>query len=135
MNKILVGIDGSEGSEHALNKALTLIDEFGEIILLAVIPSEDHYIFLNSENPLDLFKQANQYLTDISNNLFDQDFAITPIVKKGEAASVIIDTANEKEVDLIVIGSKGASKIGWVSLGSVANRVVQYAHIPVMIVR
>jgi nucleotide-binding universal stress UspA family protein len=135
MNKILVGIDGSEGSEHALNKALTLIDEYGEIILLAVIPSETPIVTLEVKKPKDLYKQAKDYLTDISNNLLDQDYAITTMIKEGEAASVIIDTANDKEVDLVVIGSKGSSKIGWYSLGSVANKVVQYAHRPVMIVR
>ena len=32
MKKILVGFDGSEGSEQALNRAMMLLDEFGEVL-------------------------------------------------------------------------------------------------------
>ena len=39
------------------------------------------------------------------------------------------------EFDLIVLGSRGTSELGQFLLGSVANRVVQYAHKPVMVVR
>jgi len=46
MNKILVGIDGSE---HALNKAMTLISEYGELILLAVVPSPSDKTFVDDE--------------------------------------------------------------------------------------
>ena len=49
MRKVLVGFDGSEGSEHALNRAITLVDEYGELILLAVIPSMDEKTFVDSE--------------------------------------------------------------------------------------
>ena len=38
MKKILVGFDGSEGSEHAMNRAILLLDQYGELILFAVIP-------------------------------------------------------------------------------------------------
>ncbi|MCK5112489.1 MAG: universal stress protein, partial [Thermoplasmatales archaeon] len=38
MKRILVGFDGSEGSENALNKAMMLMDENGELIILAVVP-------------------------------------------------------------------------------------------------
>ena len=39
MKKILVGFDGSEGAEQALSRAIMIIDEYGELILLAVIPT------------------------------------------------------------------------------------------------
>lgn len=39
MNKILVGFDGSEGAEQALNRAMMLINSDGELFLIAVIPS------------------------------------------------------------------------------------------------
>ena len=57
------------------------------------------------------------------------------MVEEGDAAAVIIDIANKLDVDLIVLGSRGTSAIGRYLLGSVANKVVQYAHKPVMVVR
>ena len=48
---------------------------------------------------------------------------------------MIIDVANRLKVDLIVLGSKGQSELGQYLIGSVANKVVQYAAKPVMVVR
>ena len=49
MKRILVGYDGSQGSERAVNKALSIIDEGGEIVLLAVIPCREGKGFLDSD--------------------------------------------------------------------------------------
>lgn len=38
MKRVLVGFDGSEGAENALNKAMMIIDDDGELILLAIVP-------------------------------------------------------------------------------------------------
>ena len=47
----------------------------------------------------------------------------------------LVDGSNKLNVELIVLGSKGTSAFGHYLLGSVANKVVQYAHKPVMVVR
>jgi len=135
MNKILVGIDGSKGSEHALNKALILISEFGEIILLAVVPSPSEKTFVDNEIYKKLSRKANDLIKDIIGDVGENEFIIKGIVENGDAAAKIIDIANNLNVDLIMLGSKGTSKIGKYPIGSVANKVVQYAHKPVMIVR
>lgn len=136
MNKILVGFDGSEGAEHALNRAITLIeDEYGEIILLAVVPTPSDKTFVDDEIYKNLRKKAEMIISNAIRDLGEQDFEIKGIVEEGDAAEVIIDTANKLNVDLIVLGSKGKSELGRYLLGSVANKVVQYAHKPVMVVR
>jgi len=56
-------------------------------------------------------------------------------VEEGDPAAIIIDVSNKLDVDLIVLGSKGKSELGRYLIGSVANKVVQYAHKPVMVVR
>jgi nucleotide-binding universal stress UspA family protein len=135
MRRILVGIDGSEGSEYALNKALMLIDEYGELILLAVIPSKDVHIFLDDQTHRSLEEKAKHLLDDIKTDIGEQDFLLKPLIRSGSAADVIIDVANEMDVDLIVLGSRGTGSPGWHDFGSVANKVVQFAHKPVMVVR
>ena len=57
------------------------------------------------------------------------------IIEEGNTAEKIIDIATKLNVDLIVLGSRGSNKIGIYPLGSIANKVVQYAHKPVMVVR
>lgn len=135
MNKILVGFDGSEGAEQALNRALTLIDEFGELILLAVVPSKSDKTFVDQNMYDNLKQKADNLIKNVIKDLGKNNFEIKGIVEKGDPSAKIIDIANKLKVDLIVLGSKGTSELGHFPLGSVANRVVQYAAKPVMVVR
>jgi len=135
MKKILVGFDGSEGSEQALNRAITLLDEYGELVLLAVIPSPSDKTFVDTEMYNTIKKKANNMISAVIRDLGPQDFIVTGMVEEGDAAARIIDVANKLNVDLIVLGSKGTSELGQYPIGSVANKVVQYAHKPVMVVR
>ena len=135
MKKILVGFDGSEGSEMALNKAMALVDEYGELILLAVVPNPAEKTFLDIEMYKNMKKKADSLISDAVTDIGSHDYTITGMIEEGDAAAVIIDIANKLDVDLIVLGSRGTSTIGRYLLGSVANKVVQYAHKPVMVVR
>jgi len=77
----------------------------------------------NSLNPLDTPRNENE--------LFD-----TAIVEaETSTASTIVDYAESKNVDLLVIGSKGRTGLKKMLVGSIATDVVKYAHCPVMIVR
>jgi nucleotide-binding universal stress UspA family protein len=135
MNKILVGFDGSEGAEQALNRAMILLEEYGEMILLAVVPSrgDKTFVDVNAYNILKL--KAKNLIDQTILDLGEHEFKIKGMVEQGDPASVIIDVANRLNVDLIVLGSKGQSEIGQYLIGSVANKVVQYAAKPVMVVR
>jgi len=135
MRKILVGFDGSEGSEHALNRAIMLIDEYGLLVLVAVIPKNDIRSFVDSDSYEKLKKKAETIISDTIRDLGKQSFEMKGIVEEGDPAAKIIDISNKMDVDLIVLGSKGESEIGNYPIGSVANKVVQYAHKPVMVVR
>jgi nucleotide-binding universal stress UspA family protein len=135
MKKILVGFDGSEGSEQALNRAMMLIEEYGELILLAVIPSRSDKIFVDEDIYKELKQKAENMINEVINDVGQHEFTITGMIEEGDPAVIIIDVASKLNVDLIVLGSKGTSALGRYLLGSVANKVVQYAHKPVMVVR
>jgi nucleotide-binding universal stress UspA family protein len=65
------------------------------------------------------------------NELFD-----TAIVEaETSTASTIVDYAESKNVDLLVIGSKGRTGLKQMLVGSTATDVIKYAHCPVMVVR
>ena len=135
MNKILVGFDGSEGAENALNKAMSLINEEGEIILLAVVPGPSDKSFVDNDIYNQLKHKARILIDSVISDIGSHEFMVTGIVEEGDVAAKIIDVANNLNCDLIVLGSKGVSEIGRYPIGSVANKVVQYARKPVMIVR
>lgn len=135
MKKILVGFDGSEGAENALNKAMMLVDEDGEIILIAVVPSPSEKSLVDQDMYERLKKKAHAIVDQAIVDIGPHEFTITGMVEEGDVAAKIIDVANMLNCNLIVLGSKGASEIGQYPIGSVANKVVQYAAKPVMVVR
>lgn len=135
MRKILVGFDGSEGAEQALNRAMMMINTYGELILLAVVPSPDEKTFVDEEMYQNLKRKAKNLVDGVIMDIGQHEYNITGIVEEGDPASIIIDIASRENVDLIVLGSKGQSELGQYLIGSVANKVVQYAAKPVMVVR
>jgi len=136
MKRILVGFDGSEGAENALNKAMMLINPDGEIIILAIVPKPSDRNLVDAKTYEVLKLRAHNIINLAVKDLGSHEFTISGMVREGEdIAAVIIDVANELRCDLIVLGSKGSSSLGKYPLGSVANKVVQYAAKPVMVVR
>ena len=136
MKKILVGFDGSEGSEQALNRAMGMINQYGEIILLAVVSKPDEQYFIDEELYENMKIKAQNLVDQAIIDMGQQEIEFKGMIEEGsDPAAVIIDVANRLDVDLIVLGSKGKSELGSFTLGSVANKVVQYAHKPVMVVR
>ena len=135
MKRILVGFDGSEGAEAALNKAMSLLDEDGELVILAVVPGPSDKSFVDHDIYNQLKQKARILIDSVIADIGSHDFTITGMVEEGDPSAKIIDIASTLNCDLIVLGSKGASEIGRYPLGSVANKVVQYAHKPVMVVR
>jgi nucleotide-binding universal stress UspA family protein len=136
MKRVLVGFDGSEGAENALNKAMMIIDDDGELILLAIIPSPSERNLLDKKTTELIKTRAHTMLTNVIRDIGSHGFSINGMVKEADdIAAVIIDVANELRCDLIVLGSRGSSTLGKYPIGSVANKVVQYAAKPVMVVR
>ncbi|MBN1280232.1 MAG: universal stress protein [Candidatus Thermoplasmatota archaeon] len=136
MKRIVVGFDGSEGAENALNKAMMIIDADGELIILAIVPLPSDRNLLDQKSYEILKARAHNLVNSVVQDLGSHEYTITGMIKEGEdIAALLIDTANELHCDLIVLGSRGASELGKYPIGSVANKVVQYAAKPVMVVR
>ncbi len=135
MDRILVGIDGSEGSRLALKKAIALISDYGEIILISVVPTPKEKTFVEIDVYNKIRIKAEELIKNTIKEFVGKKFNISGMIEEGDAAGKIIDTAVKLNVDLITLGSKGSSEIGVYPIGSIANKVVQYAHKPVMVVR
>jgi nucleotide-binding universal stress UspA family protein len=56
-------------------------------------------------------------------------------LRVGEVAQEVVDLAEELEIDLIVVGTRGRSVIGRALMGSVSDSVVRHAHCPVVVAR
>ena len=71
----------------------------------------------------------------ISTDLTDSRFETAIIEAETSAASTIVDYAESKNVDLLIIGSRGLTGLKKMLVGSTASAVVKYAHCPVLVVR
>ena len=150
ITKILVGIDGSESSFNAANYATDLSVKFNsEVILLSIVPSKIHHgdssgVFgMVSQSYLnDYKKEAEKWFKEIINSVKNEEtFEIENKIKTDiittpfSIAASILNYAEERDVDLILIGTRGNSGLKKMLLGSVASDIVTYSYCPVLIIK
>ena len=83
-----------------------------------------------------LINEAKTYLDGIIEKLRAGGLEhVVATVIEGDAASEIIDAARQTPASLIVMASHGRSGVGRWLLGSVAEKVVQHSHEPVLMIR
>jgi nucleotide-binding universal stress UspA family protein len=149
-SKILVPIDGSEPSFHAAHIASNIANKFNsEIIVLYVVvaPSKSEYANLTglvTPKQIDMIienakKQARNWFIRIEDMIKEKNPNIkvsTKVILTGLAVyGEIIQYADQNNIDLIVIGSRGRSGIKKLLLGSTASGVVTYADCPVLVTK
>ncbi|MGE4505849.1 MAG: universal stress protein [Desulfovibrionaceae bacterium] len=81
-----------------------------------------------------ILKRCKRDITAVCPNC-PQDMEDEVLVKHGEAVSAILETAKEKQCDLIVMGSHGHSSFLDALMGVTATRVIRRAEVPVLVVR
>jgi nucleotide-binding universal stress UspA family protein len=80
--------------------------------------------------------EGEKYLNKVKRNANEKNIQIkTEIISSTNIAGGIVDYAEENNIDLIVIGTRGRSGFKKLLLGSVASHVVTYAHCPVLVVK
>jgi nucleotide-binding universal stress UspA family protein len=145
-SRILVAVDGSDISMNAADYAITLAknnNNEAEIFVINVIDLLPIFKML----PSDTRKQLTRIGRQQASQIFDTvaEMAKRQGVKKKintemvetsvSAADEIIRYAQEKGVDLIVVGTKVRSGMSKALLGSVASKVVTYSPCSVLVVR
>ena len=149
---ILVALDGSEASDHALDHALSIATKYeSKLVLLAVVQRVMIPIFPDEGFggiPLSAAKDMAQYqekMKDIYKDVLEEAEAkvreehpgleVETILKEGRPSATIVDIAENDGVDLIVMGSRGiGGYTGWI-LGSTSRRVVDSCTKPILIVK
>jgi len=135
--KILVGYDGSALSEKAVDVAIRLgIYEKSSISVLAVARLPEPATSVEVEAVLD---DARQYYEQGFNRLKERGkmfgVEISTDIVVGHPAEQLIHRAEMEKSDLIVVGRRGTSLFQKIMLGSVSERVLRYAHCPVLLVK
>jgi len=141
--KLIIGLDGGDGSKNALGYAVHLaIQENAELLLVSVVEpipplaytpgGPPSYIPQIMQNRLeDTTSMQYMHLEKLRETYPDLD--VKGVVKEGRAAKTIREMSGG--ADLIVIGHRGTGGVlSWV-LGSVAKEITDMCTVPVLIVK
>jgi nucleotide-binding universal stress UspA family protein len=149
IKKILVAVDGSIPSLEAAEHAITLAAKYGaELIALHVVSPDVRYGYLEDvitpglpaplkEVVILAMENGQKYLDEVKQKAIRNATKVQTEVIIGTTSVVkeIVEFAEEHEIDLIVVGTRGISGIKKMLLGSTASGVLSYAHCPVLIVK
>ena len=141
MKKILIPTDFSKNAEHALKVAAQIAKKNdGEIILLHMLelPNQgsDAMVRGKSIPEIMFFKNAAiNKLEDLMDADYLKDIPVSEIIQFEMAFDGILNISKKNNVDLIVMGSHGASGFKEMFIGSNAEKVVRNSEIPVLIIK
>ena len=131
--KILFPLDFSPAAPLVARHVAAMADKFqAELHVIHVIPTYDRHAFASYGKVMDEIKQrtGGELNKFVAEHL--KDIRAKTEVVSGHTGRQILEYANKQNISLIIMGTHGRSEISQLIFGSVAQRVVQSATIPVM---
>ena len=142
-SSIVVGMDGSDTAREAVTQATALARSVGARIELvsAYEPVSDARLRESIAVPQDLHwiinprEDVEAALEDAAAAIRAAGVEVEVFARQGDPADAILDVAEERGSDLIVVGNKGMTGAKRFLLGSVPNKVSHHAPCSVLIIR
>lgn len=140
MKKILVPVDFSECSEHALKVASDLAKKYNAEIIALHMMGMNEGVLTNRQNQKMLegiyfIKLAQKRFKEFLDKDYLKGVSITDSVYNYKDFSEINNVASENNVDIIIMGSHGSSGLSEVFVGSNTEKVVRHSEIPVLVIK
>jgi len=141
---IVVGTDGSDTARKAVQEAIDLAKAVGAAVCLVSAYEPVPQAQLREEArqaPEDLQWRVNpreevdQTLSDAAEIVRGAGVEVETFAREGDPADAILDVAEERTADLIIVGNKGMTGARRFLLGSVPNKVSHHAPCSVLIIR
>lgn len=141
-SNILIATDGSKCSMNAVEKGINLAKNLSANVLMLYVMDMHAIIESIEANPAKNknIKEMTVILEKSADKVLDGTLEqcpydkITKITIEGIPKEVINSIAREHNVDLIVMGTHGRTGLKRLLMGSVAEHVLRYSKVPVMIV-
>ncbi len=143
--KILVPLDGSVLAECVLPHVESIVKgcKVEEVVFLRVTEPFRRFCDLDgcvtqeTMNSIDADNKsaAEKYLSELIERTRFDGVSVKPVVTTGTPAESIAEYATENSVDLIAIATHGRSGVGRWTWGSVADRILRSACVPVLMIR
>jgi nucleotide-binding universal stress UspA family protein len=136
MNRIVLGYDDSDASQRALERAAQIAKAFGsELLVISVAPVE--MSVGRSGGPVDPTEPLSKHTAELEQArqyLDGQGIQAEYQPAVGEPATAIVDLAQERGADLIIVGTREPNMIARLLGQSVSDAVAHKAHVDVLIV-
>ena len=135
--RIVVGYDGSKQAEKAAAVAFSMAKAMdSKVLLFAVARPPEPATSVELEAVLDDAREHYQMaFRKLLETAHENNLEVETEIAVGHPAEQIIHKAETIKADLVILGRRGTSLFEKWILGSVSERVLRYAHCPVMVVR
>lgn len=136
--KILLAADGSQYALRAAQKAIEVAKLSQETYIEVVYVIDGNTSkadVLRSHDAGMLALQRREKLHEIEELLQQALVSYEISLLRGEPGPTIVDYANQKAFDIVIIGSRGLNKLQEMVLGSVSHKVAKRVECPVLIVK
>lgn len=139
--KVVIPLDGSELAESVLPYVQQIASPLGaELILVRNIESSAYTFAADSSMAAarlleSMHQEIEKYLVRHREELERSGYRVQTEIARGDIASAIVRVATDHGADLIAMTTHGRSGVPRAVLGSVADRVVRSAHLPVLLIR
>jgi nucleotide-binding universal stress UspA family protein len=137
MKEILVAHDGSDSSGLALKKALEIAGKFNSsLTVISVVPE----LYLTELMEVDRARILESLMAEAKKTMEEIKKTVSPlrlktVIKRGNPADEILQTAQSLKADLVVTGSHGRRGAQKFLLGSVSSKIVEHAECSVLVVK
>ncbi|SEV96532.1 universal stress protein [Natrinema salifodinae] len=129
---ILVPTDGSDGTRRSITHGLTIAERFDATIHALSIVPEGPLGTLQTDEAIPAAERAVERVESEANR---EGVDVVTAVERGVPHEEILAYADHHGVDMIVMGTQGRTGLDRVLVGSVTERIVRMADVPVVTVR
>jgi len=134
--RILVALDGSEFTDAIVDQAISMGRICNSVIYaISVMAFFPESLAIAPQLEEEMAKKTREFLEIAKKKIEKENLTCETIVRLDPQPYLsIVEEAKKKNVDLIVMGTRGMTGLKRVFLGSVAQKVIGYAPCPVMVV-
>jgi nucleotide-binding universal stress UspA family protein len=141
VSTIVVGIDGSEGSDRAAAHASAIARHWdAKLLLVTVVRAPEGWWGIGGAPPSPealsaaLVEGQQRILAEVGTNVDLEGVNYETVEELGDPVGRLLAVAEANSADLIVVGRRGAGLAERMLLGSVADRLCHLSPIPVVVV-
>jgi nucleotide-binding universal stress UspA family protein len=133
--KIVLAYDGSDGAKRALDVVLELARATDRVTVVGVAEGIPLFGYAGTLPSPEQEEARDRQLAEAKSALARCGVTVSVAARAGDAATAILEVAENEPADLIALGTRGLGTAERWLLGSVSDKVLHHAHCSVLVAR